>query len=140
MDNDFNPLQSQRDAADFIRTLGHLNNQQRQNALLEEQVRLQREANELKKKELAIEMEKIKLGQGQQTHNKTRQEALEDLKKIAQKRRKIVNSGCYQCHGTLLATCTRCDGAGIMKYCGGGECNHCKGIGRVICTSCCDRD
>jgi len=69
MEHDFNPLESQRDAADFMRTLGHLNNQQRQNALLEEQVRLQREANELKKKELAMEQERMKLGREQ-----TRQE------------------------------------------------------------------
>jgi len=53
MEQDFNPLTSQRDAADFVRTLSHINNQQKQNALLEEQVRLQREANELKKRELA---------------------------------------------------------------------------------------
>lgn len=58
--NDFDPLHSQRDAADFIRTMGHLRNQDAQRKLLEEQVRLQKEALELEKKKLEQEQEKLK--------------------------------------------------------------------------------
>jgi hypothetical protein len=68
MEQNYNPLTNQRDAVDFMRTLGHLNNQDAQRKLTEEQIRLQqeqlrmqRETLELEKQKLAQEQEKIKL-------------------------------------------------------------------------------
>jgi len=55
MDQNFNPLESQRDAIDFVRTMAHLNNQEKQNTLLEEQNRLRREANKDSAKERELE-------------------------------------------------------------------------------------
>ena len=51
----FNPLGNQRDAIDFVRTMGHLNNQERQNKLLEEQNRLLREGDKNSAKERELE-------------------------------------------------------------------------------------
>ena len=75
-EQNWDPLGNARDGIDALRTMNHLSNQEKQNALLAEQVRLQKEALELEKKKLAQEQEKINLererlkqqgqGQGQQ--------------------------------------------------------------------------
>ena len=60
-EQNYDPFGNARDGIDALRTISHLANQDKQNALLAEQVRLQREALELEKKKLAQEQEKINL-------------------------------------------------------------------------------
>ena len=57
MKNDYDPLGSFRDGIDAISKMRHDENQMKQNRLLEEQVRLQKEANELEKRRLAEQQE-----------------------------------------------------------------------------------
>jgi len=137
MEQNFNPLNSQRDAIDFVKTMSHLNNQEKQNALLAEQVRLQREANELKKKEL--EQQKSQRKQ----HRLTQQEALIQMEHIAQQlfakrygQSRPGNLLCYGCKGTLLATCPDCSGKGT-RFGWEEPCKNCNGAGRVPCSYCC---
>lgn len=105
MERDFNPLGSQRDAADFMRTMAHLNNQDKQNALSAEQVRLQREANELEKKRQA-------------------QQAQSEGKKICQR---------CQGRGEISYTNTATNWLGVPKVTGTGtrRCDGCGGTGYV---------
>ena len=100
-EQNWNPLGNTRDGIDAIRTMNHLSNQEKQNALLAEQVRLQREALELEKKKMAQEQEKINLererlkqqGQGQQVSPTPAEPPKEPYRPYSPEQEKAIREG-----------------------------------------------
>ena len=117
---------SMRDTMDFIQKMDQAQATQeaaKTRQLLEEQVHLQREANELKKKELAMEQEKMGRGQmGQQVNRQMGQQANTE------------SEPCYVCKGSGRdgSKCLYCNGKGCDKcnYTGKGKCYSCGGTGK----------
>jgi len=124
MSQDYNPFDPSRhrDQMDFMDKMNKARTSQeaqKQSRLLEEQVRLQKEANELEKKRQAQEQARLNQGYGQQAQQRTRFRCgpcggtgtVHCLCYISSKTNTYLLS-CPLCHGTGTATCTECNGTG----------------------------
>ena len=137
MSNDWNPLGGGRDSFDFASGMSkalHGIEATKQTKLLEEQIRLQKEANELEKKKLAQEQERLELERkrqarmthGQIAHGQTKHQENTGRKK------------CHVCGGTGKSRMS-CSCGG--KQYGPGHspanpCKKCDGSGTMWCPSC----
>ena len=118
MKDDFDPMGSRRDAFDFasgVSKMLHGIEATKQSQLLEEQIRLQKEALELEKKRQAQEQEKLR--QGQQGRGQMEQQV---------SKRMVPCLGCNG-KGRSSIQCSACRGKG---------CSRCNGTGKIACHVC----